>query len=75
MVRSFLFQKKCGALLLVIFFGKKVALSGGRNLAKSCTQKFENGHIYFYLRGIRAEQNSYGFKNFEKLETNRIRNQ
>ena len=32
-------------------------------------------YIYLYPKGIRAEQNSYGFKNLEKLETNRIRNQ
>ena len=32
-------------------------------------------YINLYPRGIRAEQNSYGFKNLEKLETNRIRNQ
>ena len=33
------------------------------------------GIIYLYPRGIRAEQNSYRFKNLEKLETNMLRNQ
>ena len=28
-----------------------------------------------YAKGIVAAQNSYGFKNLEKLETKRIRNQ
>ena len=32
-------------------------------------------YIYLYPRGIRAEQNSYGFMNLDKLETNMIRNQ
>ena len=32
-------------------------------------------YIYLYPRGIRAEQNPYRFKNLEKLETNRLRNQ
>ena len=38
----------------------------------------DNNMVYslgIYLRGICTEQNSYGFKNLEKLETNRIRNQ
>ena len=28
--------------------------------------------IYILMRGFRAEQNSYGFKYLEKLDTNRI---
>ena len=31
------------------FYPKKSSISGGRNLAKSCTQKIKNGHIYMYM--------------------------
>ena len=51
-------KKKCGDFVFMKYlhkfsiFGKRGSLWGGRNLAKSCTQKIENGHIYlkFYKR-------------------------
>ena len=51
-VHTFRCKKKCGDFVFMKFlqefsiFGKMGSLWGGRILAKSCTQKIENGHIY-----------------------------
>ena len=50
-VHSFRCKKKCGDFVFMKFlqefsvFGKRGSFWGGRNLAKSGTQKIENGHI------------------------------
>ena len=50
MCRFLVFDRKLEFQVKSQILGKNGSLWGGQNLAKTCTQKFENGHICIYIK-------------------------
>ena len=49
MCRFLVFDRKLEFQVKSQILGKNGSLWGGQNLAKTCTQKFENGHMHVHM--------------------------